>query len=91
MPALFPYRVTRVFDAETLPPAFRREHSTKAGVWGVIRILEGRLRLEYGDGTPECLLTPDVPGLIRPQQTHLVEPLGDMRMRVEFYNRAPRL
>ena len=49
-----PYRSTAVFDETTLPHALRREHRTKAGVWGVIRVLEGRLKLELvdsGDGT----------------------------------------
>lgn len=91
MSGFFPYRITRVFDAETLPAAFRREHSTRAGVWGVIRVLDGRLRLEYGDGSPGCVVTPEVPGLVLPEQTHMVEPLGDMRMRVEFYSRRPAL
>ena len=91
MPAFFPYRVTRVFDEGTLPAAFRREHCTRSGVWGVIRILEGRLRLEYADGSPERVLTPEAPALVSPEQAHLVEPLGSMRMRVEFYSRRPAL
>ncbi|MGC2189855.1 MAG: DUF1971 domain-containing protein, partial [Candidatus Sulfotelmatobacter sp.] len=39
-----PYRCTPIFDETTLPAGLRREHRTKAGVWGVIRVLEGRLR-----------------------------------------------
>ena len=84
-----PYKVTPVFDQDTLPAGLRREHRTKAGVWGLVRVLEGRLRLSYADGTPERMLTPAAPGLIRPEQTHLVEPLGPMRMQVEFYVSEP--
>ncbi len=91
MAAAQPYRKTPVFDEETLPAALRREHRTKAGVWGVIRVLEGRLRLYYAQGDAISLLDPDASGLVAPEQPHWVEPLGPMRMQVEFYDRAPEL
>lgn len=88
-----PYGSSPVFDETTLPAALRREHRTKEGVWGVIRVLEGELRLVLDDGPGAggdgTILTPNRPGLIRPQQTHHVEPLGPMRMQVDFYDRAP--
>jgi tellurite resistance-related uncharacterized protein len=85
-----PYRATAVFDETTLPAALRREHRTKAGAWGIVRVLEGELRLSFPDGR-EQLLAPDCPGLIRPEETHWVEPVGPMRMQVEFYDREPQL
>jgi tellurite resistance-related uncharacterized protein len=84
-----PYRATPVFDETTLPAALRGEHSTKAGVWGVIRVLDGRLRLELLDSGAEAILTPDNPGLVLPEQPHRVTPLGAVRMRVEFYAEPP--
>ena len=85
-----PYRSTPVFDQDTLPQALRARHNTKAGVWGVIRVLEGELRLTYlGDPSSEVLLTPGQPGLIRPQQPHFVTPLGPMKMQVDFYDQPP--
>ncbi len=89
MAAPAPYRSTPVFDQDTLPAALRREHRTKPGVWGVIRILEGRLRLDYGDGSSPRILSPDAPGLVLPDQPHRVEPLGAMRMQVDFYDTPP--
>jgi len=86
-----PYRSTPVFDETTLPAALRREHRTKAGVWGVIRMLEGQLKLSLADGGGEIILTPERPGLVLPDQPHRVEPLGPMRMRVDFYDRPPPL
>lgn len=86
-----PYRTTPVFDAETLPAALRAEHRTKSGVWGVIRVLEGQLRLTFINPPSESVLTPDTPGLITPAATHYVEPLGPMRMQVEFYDEPPAL
>jgi tellurite resistance-related uncharacterized protein len=84
-----PYRSTAVFDEATLPAALRREHSTKAGVWGVIRVIEGSLRLEFADGGEAQVLTPDRPGLVRPEQIHRIEPMGRIRMQVDFYDRPP--
>ncbi len=88
MPSSTPYKSTPVFDETTLPAALRREHRTKDGVWGVIRVLEGEVRFVVAGGA-ETILAPDRPGLIRPQQTHHVEPIGRMRMQVDFYDHAP--
>jgi tellurite resistance-related uncharacterized protein len=84
-----PYRSTPVFDETTLPPTLRREHRTKAGVWGVIRVIEGRLKLVMAEDGRESILSPGVPGLVRPEETHRVEPLGPMLMQVDFYDRQP--
>jgi tellurite resistance-related uncharacterized protein len=83
-----PYRSTPVFDETTLPAALRREHRTKPGVWGVIRVIEGELKLTLADGN-ETILTPGRPGLVLPDQPHRVEPLGPMRMQVDFYDQPP--
>jgi tellurite resistance-related uncharacterized protein len=85
-----PYRTTAVFDQDTLPAALRREHRTKAGAWGIIRVLDGELRLRVPDGRDE-LLSSDRPGLIKPEETHWVEVIGPMRMQVEFYDRDPEI
>lgn len=86
-----PYKSTPVFDETTLPAGLRREHRTKAGSWGVIRVLEGRLRYQVLDPVSEVILEPGRPGLILPEQPHLVEPLGPIRMQVEFYDHLPDL
>lgn len=85
---LKPYRSTPVFDEVTLPQALRHDHSTKAGVWGVIRVLEGELRLRFED---DRILVLDIenPGLVRPEEVHSVEPIGKMKMQVEFYDSEP--
>jgi tellurite resistance-related uncharacterized protein len=86
-----PYRSTPVFDEVTLPAGLRREHRTKAGSWGVIRVLEGRLRYQVLEPNSEVILEPGRPGLILPEQPHLVEPLGPIQMQVEFYDHLPNL
>jgi tellurite resistance-related uncharacterized protein len=84
-----PYRSTPVFDEASLPAGLRSRHSTKAGVWGVIRVLEGRLRLTVLEPEGETVLDPSNPGLVLPEQPHFVEPLGPMRMQVDFHSEPP--
>ena len=84
-----PYRVTPVFDEYTLPAGLRREHRTKPGVWGIIRVLDGQLRLVNRSGV--ALLTPGRPGVVEPEEPHWVEPLGPIKMQVEFFDAAPDL
>jgi len=86
-----PYRSTAVFDQDTLPAALRNRHSTKASVWGVIRVLEGELELTFLEPPSHMILTPHQPGLVLPEQPHFVTPLGRMRMQVDFYDQAPEL
>jgi tellurite resistance-related uncharacterized protein len=90
-PSAMPYKQTAVFDETSLPVGLRREHRTKAGVWGVIRVLDGRLRYTVLEPSSVAILEPGRPGLIRPDEPHFVEPLGSMRMQVEFYDRMPDL
>jgi tellurite resistance-related uncharacterized protein len=82
-----PYKSTPVFDEYSLPAALRRDHSTKAGVWGVIRVLEGELLYERAGEART--LDPMTPALILPEEKHRVEPLGPMRMQVDFYHAPP--
>jgi len=41
--------------------------------------------------TSETILEPGRPSLVLPDQPHRVEPLGAMRMQVEFYDKLPDL
>lgn len=86
-----PYKTTPVFDESTLPAGLRRVHSTKEGVWGLVRLLEGRLRLSFPDSGRELVLTPGTPGLLEPCEPHFVEPLSPFRMQVEFYRSSPSI
>ena len=84
-----PHKVTPVFDESTLPAALRRVHSTKEGVWGLVRLLEGRLRLSFPETGRDLILTPEAPGFLQPCEPHFVEPLSPFRMQVEFYRSNP--
>jgi tellurite resistance-related uncharacterized protein len=82
------YKRTAVFDQDNLPAGLRREHRTKAGVWALIHVVEGRLRYRILDPLSETELAAGKPGVVCPEQPHEVEPLGPVRMFVEFYAAA---
>lgn len=84
-----PYKTTPIFDEVTLPEAIRNAHSTKAGVWGLLRALEGEARLVFHAPQRELTITPDCPGVIEPEAVHHVEPTGPVQLRVEFYREPP--
>lgn len=86
-----PYRSTPVFDEATLPAALRRAHRTKAGVWGVIRVLQGELKLCFTEPPETKVLSPGSDGVLEPDQSHFVETEGPMRMQIDFYTQAPQL
>ncbi len=86
-----PYRSTPIFDETTLPAGLRQEHRTRIGVWGVIRVLEGRLRYRVLYPVSETILDADHPGIVLPDQPHLVEPIGPVRLCIDFYDQEPRL
>lgn len=90
MTAPAPYKSTPVFDENTLPAGLRREHRTKPGVWGIIRILSGRVRYRVIEPAAESILDSDNPGFVIPDQPHFVQPLGAIRMQVEFYDQDPQ-
>lgn len=84
-PGLVAYKRTPVFDHDNLPAGLRREHRTRAGVWALIHVIEGRLRYRTLDPMSEQILCPGTPGIVQPEQPHEVEPLGPVRLFVAFY------
>lgn len=84
-----PYKSTPVFDEMSLPQAIRNAHNTKAGVWGLLRVLEGEVRLVFHDPQREVCVTPGNPEPIPPAAWHHVEVMGPMRMQVEFFREPP--
>ena len=84
-----PYKTTPVFDQDSLPAALHHEHSTKVGVWGLLRVLEGEVQLVFCDSGLSVRATPEKPALIPPQDVHHFALCGPMKMQVEFYREAP--
>lgn len=88
---MVPYGASPIFDEQSLPVALRNDHRTKAGTWGLLRVLDGEVRLIFTDPPSQHLVTPDRPAIIPPQAPHHVVPLGRMTMQVEFYRERPFL
>jgi tellurite resistance-related uncharacterized protein len=84
-----PYRRTDVFTEATVPQGLLKAHTTKAGTWGLIHVLEGRLAYRIVDPrrpASEAILSADAPpGVVEPTILHEVEPLGPVRFYVEFH------
>jgi tellurite resistance-related uncharacterized protein len=85
--------------ATTIPKGLLKDHTTKAGTWGVIRVLTGALEynIQNDDKTGEgesssssssssFELSPDFLGIIEPERKHHVKALSDnVEFVVEFY------
>ncbi len=80
-----PYKRTPEFTQDTVPAGLTRDHSTKAGVWGVITVLSGGLRYVVPGTGLDVQLDPAIPGIVMPGQIHFVEPAGEVRFFVEFW------
>lgn len=80
------YKSTPEFDEGSVPAALRRDHTTAAGAWARINVLEGSLYYCIAEPAPERhLLSVGVGGIIEPQVKHFVELCGPVRFRVDFY------
>ena len=72
-----------------MPSGLLKAHRTKAGTWGRIVVLEGRLLYRIHTApAEEHILDPDTvcgPGIIEPEVQHEIAALGKARFRVEFF------
>jgi tellurite resistance-related uncharacterized protein len=79
------YRQTPEFSESTVPRGLLGAHTTKAGVWGRIRVLEGALLYRILEPVPEeRRLEPGIDGIVEPGVEHQVEVSGPTRFIVEF-------
>eukprot|EP00804_Cyclotella_cryptica_P005939 CCRYP_000205-RA/>CCRYP_000205-RA protein AED:0.18 eAED:0.18 QI:108/1/1/1/1/1/3/3506/172 len=80
-------KVGTVFTATTIPSGLLKQHNTKKGTWGIIRVLQGQL--EYSIIEPERsthILDKDNHGVIEPTRLHHVKALSsDLEFVVEFW------
>jgi tellurite resistance-related uncharacterized protein len=83
------YRRTPEFSEMSVPKGLLQEHSTKAGVWGLIRVVEGQLLYRVTDDrrvpAERLLRAGDAPGVVEPEILHQVEPQGKVRFFVDFF------
>ena len=78
---------TNVFTRNTLPRGLMKEHTTRKGTWGVIRVIQGQLRYQINEPTVSVhILDSKTRGIIEPQTKHQVAALtDDLEFVVEFY------
>ena len=85
-PGAVSVRRTPEFSESSIPPALRHRHATKAGVWGLIQVIDGSLIYRILEPTPtEATLTTGRPGVVEPGRLHEVEPCGPVRFFGEFF------
>jgi tellurite methyltransferase len=85
-----PYRRTPIFEENSVPDALRREHSTKRGVWALIRVTRGSL--DYYIHAPVDIherLTPLSPGVVVPEVPHHVATPDPVSFYIEFLRPEP--
>lgn len=76
---------TVTFDEATMPAGLRRDHRVAERTWGLLRVLEGSLRFRLATDPPvDVELRAGASHPIPPAVPHSVEPLGPMRMAVDF-------
>ena len=84
------YQRTKEFDEATVPAGLLRSHTTKAGTWGRICVLEGALTYRIlGPELETHTLVPEHDGVVEPEVPHEVETDGRVRFFVEFLRKDP--
>jgi tellurite resistance-related uncharacterized protein len=84
------YSTSPEFTATTVPKSLLSAHRTKAGVWGLLRVAQDRLRYCLDTSPPQALVIEQGgTAVIVPEALHHVELLdAETRFLVEFHRRA---
>lgn len=80
------YAETPLYDEKSVPDKLTSKHNLKAGVWGRLCVIAGKLEYNIPDAPSQTRLI-DAGGylLIKPEQVHFVAPVGHVEFKVEFY------
>ena len=90
-PDLICYKTMPVWTKNNIPPSILSRHNTKAGTWGKLRVIKGRVKFhemnEAGETLAEHILTPQSEvWTITPQAWHKAELLDDdSAFQLEFH------
>lgn len=78
-------RTAGPFDEATLPQGLRRDHRVAERTWGVLRVLDGRVRVTLATDPPiDRELGPGAEQPLPPGVPHAVGVVGPMRVEVVF-------
>jgi len=83
-PTVKAYHRTADFTELTVPKGLLANHSTKAGVWGLIHVTTGSLRYTIAATGHAEVLNAGETALIEPETEHHVSPQGAVCFYVEF-------
>lgn len=78
---------TSRFTQDTLPEKLRKDHCTKAGVWGLLAVQSGRLLFRREDKAGVIVETGGT-AVFAPQEVHSVEALGAVAFEIRFHRRG---
>lgn len=73
------------FNASTVPSSLTRDHTTKAGVWGVITVTAGTVEYVIPSQDERHILSPEKPGIVEPLVPHHVTPDKNAKFCVKFH------
>lgn len=82
---LVSYKRTPTFTEHTVPPGLLKDHHTKSGVWGLIRVESGRLNYVIPSRGQTTELRAGCDGIVEPETLHRIAPVGSVRFHVEFW------
>jgi len=88
---LVAYKKTPEFTEETIPKGFQKDHSTKAGVWGLLHVLEGTLIYTVNEpAVRQYEVKQGEQAVIAPCLLHSAVPKGKVKFYVEFHTKEPK-
>lgn len=80
-----PYKRTALFTNETVPAALTNDHSTKAGVWGLLHVEAGKLEFIVPSRKSRHLVQSGETHVIEPTLLHRVSLTEGTEFFVEFW------
>ncbi|RAL55862.1 hypothetical protein BLD25_03430 [Candidatus Gracilibacteria bacterium GN02-872] len=88
------YKQLPIYTKETIPKGLLLAHNTKAGVYGKINVLSGKLKYNYlesenGGVKKEVFVEAGDYIVSAPQAWHKVEFIGDTKIYIEFFAEKP--
>lgn len=89
-PGLEHYKTSPKFTATIVPQSLLTAHRTKAEVWGLVRVAQGRLRYVIDADPPHALVVEEGgTAVIEPGALHHVELLDvETTFLIEFHRRS---
>lgn len=82
-----PYLKTKVFSNDSIPKGLLKDHSTKAGSWGILNVTAGKLHYTILENETRTEFQLDLkhPGIIAPEQLHFVRMEKSTKFFIEFF------